>query len=98
MFLITLGPCAHVLMDTRHALIVDCKVTQATGTGERDAAKAMAAELPGAHQNTIGADKNDDTKGMVAELSRIGVTPHVAQNNSRHGDLTHAIDQLDDHL
>jgi transposase len=29
----------HVLMDNRHALIVDCKVTQATGTGERDAAK-----------------------------------------------------------
>ena len=28
----------HVLMDNRHALIVDCKVTQAVGTGERDAA------------------------------------------------------------
>jgi hypothetical protein len=27
----------HVLMDNRHALIVDCKVTQATGTGERGA-------------------------------------------------------------
>jgi transposase len=33
-------------------------VTQATGTGERDAAKAMVAEHPGAHQKTIGADKN----------------------------------------
>jgi hypothetical protein len=47
-------------MDNRHALIVDCKVTQATGTGERDAAKAMAADRPGAHQKTIGADKNYD--------------------------------------
>ncbi len=27
----------HVLMDNRHALIVDCRFTQATGTGERDA-------------------------------------------------------------
>jgi hypothetical protein len=30
----------HVHMDNRHALIVDCQVTQATGIGERDAAKA----------------------------------------------------------
>jgi transposase len=50
----------HVLMDNRHALIVDCKVTKAVGTGERDAAKAMAADRPGAHQKTIGADKNYD--------------------------------------
>jgi hypothetical protein len=58
----------HVLMDNRHALIVDCKVTQATGTGERDAAKAMAADRPGAHQKTLGADKNYDTRGFVAEM------------------------------
>jgi hypothetical protein len=75
----------HVLMDNRHALIVDCRVTQAVGTGERDAAKVMAADRPGAHQKTLGADKNYDTRGMVAELRRIGVTPHVAQNTSRPG-------------
>ena len=51
----------------------------------QDAAKAMAAELPGAHKKTLGADKNYDTKGMVAELRRIGVTPHVAQNTNRPG-------------
>jgi IS5 family transposase len=45
----------------------------------------MAADIPGAHQKTLGADKNYDTKGMVAELRRIGVTPHVAQNTSRAG-------------
>lgn len=75
----------HVLMDNRHALIVDCRVTQAVGTGERDAAKEMAADVPGAHQKTLGADKNYDTKGFVAEMRRIGVTPHVAQNTSRPG-------------
>jgi len=75
----------HVLMDNRHALIVDCRLTQAVGTGERDAAKAMAADIPGAHKKTIGADKNYDTRGMVAELRRIGVTPHVAQNTARSG-------------
>lgn len=75
----------HVLMDNRHALIVDCKVTQATGTGERDASKAMAADIPGAHQKSIGADNNYDTSGLVAVLRRIGVTPHVAQNTARPG-------------
>ncbi len=75
----------HVLMDNPHALIVDCRVTQATGTGERDAAHEMAADRPGAHQKTIGADKNYDTKGFLAEMRRISVTPHVAQNTSRRG-------------
>jgi hypothetical protein len=39
----------HEMMDNRHALVVDCKVTQAVGTGERDAAQTMAADRPGAH-------------------------------------------------
>jgi hypothetical protein len=51
----------HVLADNRQDLIVDCWDTQATGTGERDAAKEMAADLAGAHQKTLGADKNHDT-------------------------------------
>jgi IS5 family transposase len=75
----------HVLMENRHALIVDCKVTQATGTGERDAAKAMAVDLAGARPKTLGADKGYDTKGLVAEMRRIAVTPHVAQNTCRPG-------------
>jgi hypothetical protein len=45
----------------------------------------MAADCPGAHQKTIGADKNYDTKGFVAEMRRLGVTPHVAQNTARSG-------------
>jgi transposase len=75
----------HVLMENRHALVVDCRVTQADGYGERDAAKEMAADLPGCHKKTIGADKNYDTRGFVAEMRRIGVTPHVAQNAGRSG-------------
>ncbi len=75
----------HVLMENRHDLIVDCCVTKATGTGERDAAQEMAADSAGAHQKTIGAGKNYDTMGFVAEMRRIGVTPHVAQNTARRG-------------
>jgi hypothetical protein len=72
-------------MDNRHDLIIDCRVTQATGTGERDAVKEMAEDLASSHQKTIGAEKNYDTKGFVAEMRRISVTPHVAQNTARSG-------------
>jgi transposase len=75
----------HVLMENRHDLVVDWRATLADGIGERDAAKEMAADRPGARRKTIGADKNYDTKGFVAEMRRLGVTPHVAQNNARRG-------------
>lgn len=42
----------------------------------------MAADLAGPHQKPIGADKNCVTRGFVAEMRRIGFTPHVAQNRS----------------
>ena len=44
----------------------------------------MSADRPSAHKRTIGAEKNYDTKGFVAEIRRIGVTPLVAQNTARH--------------
>lgn len=65
----------HVLTDNRHDLIVDCRITPANGYGERDAAKAMAADLAGAHQKSIGADKNygcDDPDTSPAEQIRWG--------------------------
>ncbi len=55
------------------------------GTGERDAAKAMAAEIAGAHQKTLSTDKGYDTKGFVTEMRRIGVKPNVGQNTARLG-------------
>ena len=75
----------NVLKDNRHALIVVCRVTQAVGTGERDAAKDMAAAISGAYQKTLGADKNYDTRGFVAEMRPPGETPHVAQDTARPG-------------
>ena len=45
----------------------------------------MAAELTGAHNKTLGADKGYDTSGLVAEMRRICVTPHVEQNTARSG-------------
>jgi len=73
----------HTLMENRSGLIVKTAVTQATGTGERKAAKKMVQQLPRTTRRiTLGADKGYDTKGFVQELRQLRVTPHVAQNNS----------------
>jgi IS5 family transposase len=72
----------HVLMENRHGLVVDTRVTQATGTAEREAALAMAEGIPGQQRVTLGADKNYDTRDCVRELRELRVTPHVAQNTS----------------
>jgi transposase len=70
----------HVLMENRHGLVVDTCVTQATGWAEREAALAMATNLPpGA---TLGADKGYDTTGFIAGLRERSITPHVAQNTT----------------
>jgi transposase len=72
----------HVLMENRHGLVVNTRVTQATGTAEREAAVAMAEAIPGQQRVTLGADKNYDTRDCVRELRELRVTPHVAQNTS----------------
>jgi len=40
----------------------------------------MAEAIPGHHRVTIAADKAYDTADFVADMRRIGVTPHVTQN------------------
>lgn len=70
---------AHVLMDNREGLVVDVRLTPATGTGERDAALEMLGAVPGARRITVGADRGYDTKGFVRGCRRSRVTPHVAQ-------------------
>ena len=72
----------HVLMENRHGLVVDTRVTQATGTAEREAALVMAEGIPGQHRVTLGADKNYDTRDCVRELRELRVTPHVAQHTT----------------
>jgi len=75
-----LGFTGHLLMENRNGLIVDARLTHATGTAEPEAALEMLGELPGAGKKTVGADKNYDTAAFVAASRELGVTPHVAQN------------------
>jgi len=72
----------HLLMENRNGLIVDAELTPATGWAERAAAEAMIEAVAPAGRVTLGADKAYDAAGHVANLRRLGVTPHVAQNTS----------------
>lgn len=80
----------HVLMENRNGLVLDERLTQATGTAEREAALEMLCDLPGEGGKSVGADKAYDTAGFVAHCRAIGVTPHVAQNTTNR---TSAIDE-----
>jgi transposase len=73
----------HTLMENRSGLIIKTKVTTASGSSEREAAKTMVQQLPRTTRRiTLGGDKGYDTDNFVKELRKLNVTPHVAQNNS----------------
>ncbi len=72
----------NVVMENRAGLVIAASTTHATGTAEREAAAAMVGEMDGSRRITLGADKAYDTADFVAEMRRLGVTPHVAQNDN----------------
>jgi transposase len=78
---------AHALMENRHGLLVDLKVTKATGTAEEEAAEEMLKRQARKRvkPNTLGGDKGYDTRGFVSMLRSRRITPHVAANTERKG-------------
>jgi transposase len=77
----------HVLMENRNGLVVETRLTAATGTAEREASLAMVQAKRESKRGplTLGGDKNYDTREHVATLRELKVTPHVAQNTGRPG-------------
>ncbi len=73
----------HVLMENRNGLVIDTSLTKATCAAEREAAIAMVEALPDDGRITLGTDKSYDTQDFVAEMRRLGVTPHVTQNTKK---------------
>lgn len=70
----------HLLTENRHGFIIDTAVTEASGTGERDAAITMLGELPLTRRRiTVAADKLYDRRAWVRAVRRMRITPHVAQ-------------------
>ena len=72
----------HLLTENRNGLVVDVRLTQATGKAEREAAVDMLGGKPLSRPVTLGADRGYDTAGFVEQLRQMNVTPHVAQNNT----------------
>jgi transposase len=73
----------HALMENRNGLVVDTRLTSATGTAEREAGAAMVSMVAGRKRLTLAGDKGYDTEEFVTTLRTLKVTPHVAQNNTR---------------
>ena len=69
----------HLLTENRNGLIVQARVSQATGTAEREVSLEMLDAESGSSRRTLAADKNYDTKAFVADCRKRKVTPHVAQ-------------------
>jgi transposase len=80
-----LGYLGHLLTENRHGLVVDVRLTQATGTAEREAAVEMMSYKPAWKKATLGGDRGYDTRALVTQLRELNVTPHVAQNVNRCG-------------
>ena len=78
------GFTGHLLMENGNGLLVDARLSQATGTAEPMAALEMLGALPASGRKTVGADKNYDTAAFVAAARKLNVTPHVVQNITTH--------------
>ena len=69
----------HVLMENRNGLVVDARLTIATGTAEQEAAVEMVEAVPGSHRITVGMDKAYDQRKCVQGMRELNATAHVAQ-------------------
>lgn len=72
----------HSLTENRNGLIVDCELTEASGTAEREAALRLLERQrrrSGHRRMSVGADRGYDTRDFVAGARELGVTPHVAR-------------------
>lgn len=73
----------HLVTENRNGLVVDTRLTLATGTAEREAAVAIAEQMAARHKRaTLGADRAYDTGDFVKTMRALEITPHVAQNTS----------------
>ena len=71
----------HLMTENRNRLIIDARLTEASGTAERATALDMIEDnaRPG---STVGGDKNYDTADPVAGCRERGCTPHISQNDT----------------
>ena len=71
----------HVITENRNGLVVAAETSLATGPAERETSLKMMKRVKRARRSTLGGDKGYDTQDHVKQLRKLGVTPHVAQND-----------------
>jgi transposase len=72
----------HALMENRHGLYVDLRVSPSVGVTEGEVALQMLREQKAAR--TVGADKGYHHGPFVQGCRQLGVAPHVATARGRH--------------
>lgn len=72
----------HTLMENRNGLLVDARLTLATGTAEREAALEMLDRRRRSRRITLGADKGYDVEAFIGELRARRVSAHIAVNGA----------------
>ena len=70
----------HSLTENRNGLIVDCELTEANGTAEREAGLRLLRRRRrgGRRRMSVGADRGYDARDFVAGVRALKITPHVA--------------------
>lgn len=72
----------HALVENRHGLLVDLRISEANGRCERQTALQML-ERHRTHRITLGADRGYDCAAFVEGCRKTNITPHVAQCTHR---------------
>jgi transposase len=75
----------HTLTENRHGLIVECELTQATGTAEREAGLRLVARRRARQGGrlSVGADKGYDSDDVRASLLLKGILPVIPPKANR---------------
>jgi len=72
----------HLLTENRNGLIVECELSAATGTAERETGLRLVARRRDRRKRgrmSVGADRGYDAREFVREVRALRVTPHVAR-------------------
>lgn len=74
----------NALMENRNGLLVDVRIAQMSGFAEREVALQLLEEnVAKDHRTTVAGDKGYDTRGFVADLRQMNVTPHIARHTNK---------------
>ena len=76
----------HALMENRHGLLMEIKITPSASVTEAEASKQILDEKKQERKmeaESVGADKGYHQKGFVSHLRENGISPHVATIDNR---------------